>query len=97
MLFALLCRDKPGALQVRMDTRPKHLEHLNAMNAKGALKMAGPFLGPDGNPNGSLLIIEAADEAEARAIAEADPYAKAGLFEAIDIRPFRWTVNNPDA
>jgi uncharacterized protein YciI len=97
MLFALLCKDRPGALQVRMDTRPKHLEHLNAMNGNGTLKMAGPFLGPDGNSNGSLVIIEAADEAEARAMAEADPYAKAGLFESIDIRPFRWTINNPDA
>jgi uncharacterized protein YciI len=97
MLFALLCKDKPDALQLRKDTRPKHLDHLNTMNEKGQLKMAGPFLGADGNSNGSLLIVEAADEREARAIAEADPYAEAGLFAAVEIRPFRWTVNNPDA
>ncbi len=28
MLFALICTDKPGHLQVRMDTRPAHLAYL---------------------------------------------------------------------
>ena len=31
MLFALLCKDKPGHLNVRMDTRPTHIEHLNKL------------------------------------------------------------------
>ena len=34
MLFALLCTDKPGALQLRLDTRPDHLAYLNELNAK---------------------------------------------------------------
>lgn len=97
MHYALLCKDKPGALKIRMDTRPAHLEHLDALNGRGILKMAGPFLDSDGNSNGSLLIVEAEDAAAARSLADADPYAKAGLFETVDVRPFRWTVNNPDA
>lgn len=43
MLFALLCKDKPGHLDVRMDTRPTHLEYLNRLNAKGTLKIAVRF------------------------------------------------------
>ncbi|MGN6550459.1 MAG: YciI-like protein [Pararhizobium sp.] len=97
MLYTLLCKDKPGSLKIRMDTRPAHLEHLDDLNGKGTLKMAGPFLDGDGNANGSLLIVDADDAAAARRLAEADPYAKAGLFETIDVRPFRWTINNPDA
>jgi uncharacterized protein YciI len=46
-------------------------------------------LDPAGNPCGSLLVVEAADRAEAEAFAAADPYAKAGLFESVAIRPFR--------
>ncbi|MEJ6785316.1 YciI-like protein [Aminobacter sp. Piv2-1] len=95
MLFALICNDKPGHLQVRLDTRPEHVAFLNELNAKGTLKFAGPFLDDDGKPNGSLVVIEAADAAAAKAIADADPYAKAGLFDSVDIRPWNWVFNNP--
>ena len=97
MLFAFLCTDKPGHLHVRMDTRPAHLEHLNKLNAGGVLKMAGPFLDDDGKPNGSLVIVEAEDMAAARALAEADPYYQAGLFEKVEVKPYNWVFNKPEA
>ncbi len=97
MLFAFLCTDKPGHLNVRMDTRPAHLEHLNTLNADGILKMAGPFLDDDGKPNGSLVIVEAEDIAAARALAEADPYYQAGLFEKVEVKPYNWVFNKPEA
>lgn len=31
MLFALLCNDKPDHLQVRLDTRPAHLDYLKSL------------------------------------------------------------------
>ena len=46
--------------------------------------------------NGSLVVIEAASLEAARAIAAGDPFAKAGLFASVEIRPWRWTMNNPD-
>lgn len=95
MLFALICKDKTGHLQVRLDARPDHVAFLNDLNAKGALKFAGPFLDADGKPDGSMVVIEATDAAAAKAIADADPYAKAGLFEAVQIRPWNWVFNNP--
>lgn len=97
MLFALLCTDKPDHLQVRLDTRPAHVDFLNGLNAEGKLKMAGPFLGDDGKPCGSLVVIEAEDRAAAEALAAADPYAKAGLFEKVEIKPFNWVFNKPEA
>lgn len=97
MLFALLCTDKPDHLQVRLDTRPAHVDFLNGLNAEGKLKMAGPFLGDDGKPCGSLVVIEAEDRAAAEALAAADPYAKAGLFEKVEIKTFNWVFNKPEA
>lgn len=97
MLFAFVCKDKPGHLNVRMDTRPAHVEHLNKLNAEGTLKMAGPFLDADGKPNGSLVIVNADTIEAARAIADSDPYAKAGLFESVEVKPFNWVFNNPEA
>ncbi|MBY5773573.1 YciI-like protein [Rhizobium sp. 1AS11] len=97
MLFALLCKDKPGHLNVRLDTRPTHIEHLNKLNAEGTLKIAGPFLDDDGKPCGSLIIVEAESKEAARALADADPYAKAGLFESVDVKAYNWVFNKPEA
>jgi uncharacterized protein YciI len=51
---------------------------------------AGPTLSEDGERmTGSLLILDFADRTEAQAFADGDPYAKAGLFERVEIRPWR--------
>jgi len=92
MLFAIICTDKPGSLDLRLATRPAHLAYLEKVTVKGA----GPFLDAAGNPNGSLVIIEANDLAAAQAIAADDPYAKAGLFASVDIRPWKWLIKNPE-
>ena len=97
MLYALICTDKPESLQLRLDTRPTHLDYLNGLNEAGTIKFAGPFLNADGKPNGSLVVVEAEDEAAAKAIADGDPYAKAGLFATVEIRAWNWTINKPGA
>ncbi|MHB2266965.1 YciI-like protein [Aliihoeflea sp. PC F10.4] len=97
MIYILLCNDKPRHLQTRLDNRPAHVEYLNDLDAAGTLRFAGPFLDDDGKPNGSMVALEAASEAEARQIADADPYAKAGLFESVDIKPWNWVFKKPDA
>jgi uncharacterized protein len=96
MLFVLICKDKPDSLQLRVDTRPAHLGYLEGLNERGALKAAGPFLDADGKPNGSLVIVEAADREAAAAIAAADPFALAGLFAEVEIRAWNWVLNKPE-
>ncbi|SIT57654.1 conserved hypothetical protein [Mesorhizobium prunaredense] len=95
MLFALICKDKPGSMQVRLDTRPEHVAFLEGLNGEEKLTFAGPFLDTDGKPNGSLVVVEAPDLAAAEALSAADPYAKAGLFESVEIRQWNWTFNKP--
>ena len=97
MHFAFLCKDKAGALQVRLDTRPEHLAYLNALNADGKLAVAGPFLGDDGKPTGSLVVVKAETIEAAREIAANDPYAKAGLFAEVEVKAWNWVFNNPEA
>ena len=41
MLFAVICDDKPGALDVRKANRPDHVAYLKS---SGAVTQAGPFL-----------------------------------------------------
>ncbi|MBL0374065.1 hypothetical protein JJB09_18750 [Rhizobium sp. KVB221] len=97
MLFAFICQDNPGSLQLRMDTRPEHVEWLNSINADGTVTFAGPFLDAEGKPNGSLVVVKAETIERARAIAAADPYAKVGLFASVDVRPWNWVFNKPEA
>jgi uncharacterized protein YciI len=88
MLYALTCLDKPGALQIRLDTRAAHLDYLNS---SGKVTLAGPFI-EGGQPVGSLVVIKAEGMAEAQAFADADPYAKAGLFASVTIREWRKVI-----
>ena len=95
MLFALICNDKPNSLELRMQTRPEHVAYLTGLGT--ALKAAGPFTDDNGSPVGSLVIVEADNRESAERIAAADPYAKAGLFAATEIRAWVWGLKNPEA
>ena len=88
-LFAISCKDKPGALETRLAIRPVHLDYLRESKI---LKLAGALLGEDGNPIGSLLIVEADDIAAAQAQADNDPFTKAGVFESVEVRPWRLAI-----
>ena len=83
MRFALMTKDKPGALQTRMDNREAHLAYIADT---GVVEMAGPVLDDDGQMCGSLIVLEVEDMAAAQAWADNDPYAKAGLFESVTLR-----------
>jgi len=94
-LFAVICTDKPEeGLALRKANREKHLGWLDSLG--DALKAAGPFLDDAGNPAGSLIIIEADSPAHAADIAGNDPYRQAGVFEKVEIRPWKWLINKPD-
>lgn len=81
MLYALICRDKPGALDIRKANRDAHLAHIRD---SGMVEMAGPLM-EDGEMRGSLVIIRADSLAAAQAWADADPYKAAGLFESASL------------
>ncbi|GAN62866.1 hypothetical protein AA0313_0520 [Acetobacter indonesiensis NRIC 0313] len=87
MLFAIICTDRPGALETRLATREKHLAFLEQY--KAAIQFAGPQLDVNGKPCGSLVLIDVQDRAEAEGFAAADPYAHVNLFESVVVRPLR--------
>ena len=91
MLFVIHGIDKEGDGSLRLHNREAHLAFLKENAA--SVRLGGPLLSDDGSRMvGSMLVIEADDIAAARALAEHDPYAKAGVFAAVDIRPWRAVV-----
>ncbi len=93
-LFAIICNDKPKeGLKLRQANRPAHLAWLDELGR--TVVAAGPFTDEEGNPCGSLIIIEACSLEAAQGIAAQDPYGKAGVFEKVQIRPWKWLINKP--
>ena len=88
-MFALICTDKPGAIETRKANREAHLAYVAGT---GVVAQAGPFLDSDGVMCGSLLILDVASRAEAEAWAAGDPYAKAGLFLKVRIEEWKKVV-----
>ena len=89
MRVALICIDKPGALQTRLDNRAGHLAHIAAT---GVVEMAGPFLNPEGQMTGTLIILNVDSLADAQNWAVLDPYSVAGLFQSITITEWKKVV-----
>ena len=89
MRVALICTDKPGALQTRMDNRAAHLDYISAT---GVVEMAGPFLDAEGKMTGSLIVLSVDSVQAARDWAAGDPYAKAGLFAGVETREWKKVI-----
>jgi len=93
MLFLVHTWDRPGALEIRLANREAHIAWLKA--AGDRVKAAGPWLNDAEDMAGSLLIVEAADRARLDNWLAQDPYAASGLFERVEIAPWRWAINPP--
>jgi uncharacterized protein YciI len=95
MWYAILATDVANSVERRAKARPAHLERLQALDAEGRLRLAGAFPAVDAeNPGtagfaGSLIIARFDTLAAARTWADEDPYQAAGVYAAVDVRPFR--------
>jgi len=69
---------------------PDHLEYQIGLEKEGVIFAAGPTFNADGTEGHGLIVIRAASFEAARAIADKDPWVKAG------VRTYtltRWVVN----
>ena len=77
--FLVLYRPGPhwvAGKPIREQPPKEHGKYLLDLYARGAMKSAGPFE----DNTGAAVIIEATDEAEAKALIAADPAVKNGIF-----------------
>ncbi|MCC6919577.1 MAG: YciI family protein [Alphaproteobacteria bacterium] len=89
MFFTVYSVDKPFSAGLRSVTRDQHLAYLAASGT--TIRFAGPLMSEDGEKMvGSFLVLEADSLAAARNWAANDPYAKVGLFESSEVRPWRF-------
>lgn len=95
MLYAIIAEDTENSLQKRLETRPAHLERLNALLSQGRLVLAGPHPAIDSEDpgeagfSGSLVVAEFESLEEAEAWANDDPYKHAGVYANVTVKPFK--------
>lgn len=101
MWYAIEGHDGEDVLARRLAARQDHLARLVALRDQGRLLLAGPCPridaedpGPAGY-SGSIVIAEFESLEEARAWADADPYVDAGVYQRVDVRPFRPVLPQP--
>jgi uncharacterized protein YciI len=87
MLFVVSAFDRPGAGELRAKVRPAHLDYLKGRI--GQIRAGGAFLDTNEQPVGSMLIIEAEGQAAAEAFTAGDPFRQEGVFERVEVRPWR--------
>jgi uncharacterized protein len=88
MLFVIIGHDGPNGSALRPSVRPAHLENLRPLVERGKVVVGGPFT--DGS--GSLIVADFENEAAAREFAASDPYTSQGVFERVEVKPFRQVV-----
>ena len=90
-LFAVWARDRVNALTDRMRVREAHRARLRAPAPHAVdVLAAGPMGGgPDGQMNGTLLIVRATSAEAVRRFVDDDPYVLAGVYASVDIQPWR--------
>ena len=89
MRVALITRDNPESLQIRLDNRDAHLAYIAET---GVVEMAGPFLDVAGEMCGSMIIMNVDSIASAQAWAANDPYEKAGLVKHVRIKEWKKVI-----
>lgn len=91
MLFLIVARDgtDPDAPARRTGVRPAHLEAARQLHEAGRLRMGGALANGDDRMVGSALVVEADDEAAARALIEEDVYFREGVWTSYEIWPFK--------
>ena len=73
-----------GNAGAREEKRGDHIAYRKGLG--GAMALAGPLLDEDGKPTGSVVLLEAEDEAAAEELGLADPYVAAGVLELVSVR-----------
>jgi uncharacterized protein YciI len=78
-----------GALKRRMDVRPHHLDGARELRDNNNYVMGGAILDDDGKMIGSVMVLQFETEEELEAWKQREIYITAGVWETVDVKPFR--------
>lgn len=91
MLYVVHAYDHTDAdaLDRRLTVRPSHFEGARRLKEAGHFVLGGALLSPEGQMIGSMMLLDFADESQLQEWLSWEPYVQKGIWERIDIKPFR--------
>lgn len=78
-----------NALDRRMAVRPAHLDYVRQLKADGQFVLGGALLDPEGRMIGSMLLLNLDTDEQLTYYLNTDPYIVQGVWDKIDVKPFR--------
>lgn len=94
MLFIVSGWDHEDGLAHRLEVRPRHRAHYEALGDD--LVLSGPYLDEKGDPIGSMIVIRRDSQASAEAYAAADPFVTEKVFSSLTVSRWDWFMRRPD-
>ncbi len=73
----------------RMDVRPHHLDSLRDLKFRGNYILGGAILNDNGDMIGSVMVMQFESEEELEAWKKGEPYITQGVWETVDVKPFK--------
>lgn len=92
--FLVIAHDKPGAEDLRAQNREAHVAYLKKSHGNVQIDVGGPLTADERNAAGTFLIVRAADRASVEQFVAGDPFAAAGIFGSVEIKPCKVTLRN---
>ena len=78
-----------NALERRMKVRPDHLAGAGKLKENGNYVMGGAILDGENTMRGSVMILQFETEEAFKNWYDNEPYVKGGVWEKIEVKPFR--------
>lgn len=101
MLYSIFAYDVPNSLPLREQARPAHVARLKELDRANHLVLAGPNPAIDNMQpgdegfTGSLIVAHFSSLEAAELWAKSDPYVDAGVYERVDVKPFKQVFPAP--
>ena len=95
MWYVIYSEDVENSLELRKQTRAAHLERIQLLVDQGRVLVAGPCPAIDSEDpgeagfTGSLVIAEFSSLEAAQQWADTDPYALAGVYRKVSVKPYK--------
>jgi uncharacterized protein YciI len=77
------------ALHRRMGVRPHHLDAAKESKFQGHYIFGGAILNNEGHMIGSTMVMQFETDEELEAWKQSEPYITQGVWETVDVKPFK--------